>query len=830
MSVIILLVRKTILSIFLIIVSCYAFGQFELRGIVIDARTKEPMPYVNYSVSSSMGGTTDDSGRFSFMVNAKTDSVIFSYLGYKNESLKKRFFKKDSIVVKMHLESFMLEEFTVKAKRNKIPKDTVAIRIFRNVVRHKDENQPKSYDTYSYEEYLKTVASLYNISSKIVTKKIFKPFLFILENQDSSADGKKFIPLILKETLTDHYFNKDPKKNQSVLKATKTSGVEQLRFVELLDVIFDDVEIYKNQTQLNGKTFLLPFADGGLTLYNYYLIDSVKGADSAWLFNLAFVPKSKSDLLFNGKATIHDSSFAIMKIELGIDKRSNVNFINDFYLKQGFENTGKGWFKNEEFRTTDIGITKRKKAKTVRIARYMHRKDIVVDVPIADSILKRENTITMKDHRKKTDSFWVAKRHDTLSMPEAKVYFLIDSLKKTKFYKGISKTGAFLVSGYYKTKTLDYGSLYQFVSLNSVEKVRFRINIKNNWRLSQWINFKVYGAYGLKDKRFKYGLEFSSRLPDKKNRNHSLGVSFKDDYQRLSINGLNYDFDYIYTSTLRRGLISDLVYLKDAKLYYTREWRPDISNTFSLNYKIYQSLPGNETFIKTNEWGIKDTIRKFTIFAPNINLTATPGAKFLQTERQKLFLKGNLPRIYFDFSFSFKKLGSDFNYQKLDLLVEERLPSPIGYTKIQLLGTKVFGQAPYPLLAILPGGNRNILLDFKRFSNMGEMEYIADQSLILYIEHHFDGFIFNKIPGWRKLGLREIFTTKMAVSSYNKKAGEFSDLPAGLTGLNGFYAEMGFGIENILKLIRVDFSWRLTQLNKPGITKFHWTLSFYPRF
>lgn len=830
MFVIIHLVRKTILSIFFLILSCYAFGQFELRGIVIDARTKEPMPYVNYSVSSSLGGTTDDSGRFSFMVNAKTDSVIFSYLGYKNESLKKRFFKKDSIVVKMHLESFMLEEFTVKAKRNKIPKDTVAIRIFRNVVRHKDENQPKSYDTYSYEEYLKTVASLYNISSKIVTKKIFKPFLFILENQDSSADGKKFIPLILKETLTDQYFNKDPKKNQSVLKATKTSGVEQLRFVELLDVIFDDVEIYKNQTQLNGKTFLLPFADGGLTLYNYYLIDSVKGADSAWLFNLAFVPKSKSDLLFNGKATIHDSSFAIMKIELGIDKRSNVNFINDFYLKQGFENTGKGWFKNEEYRTTDIGITKRKKAKTVRIARYMHRKNIVVDVPIADSILKRENTITMKDHRKKTDSFWVANRHDMLTQPEAKVYFLIDSLKRTKFYKGISKTGAFLFSGYYKTKTLDYGSLYQFVSLNSVEKVRFRINIKNNWRLSPWINFKVYGAFGLKDKRFKYGLEFSSKLPDKKNRNHSIGVSFKDDYQRLSINGLNYDFDYIYTSTLRRGLIADLVYLKDAKLYYTREWRPDISNTFSLNYKIYQSLPGNETFIKTNEWGIKDTIRKFTIFAPNINLTATPGAKFLQTERQKLFLKGNLPRIYFDFSFSFKKLGSDFNYQKLDLLIEERLPSPIGYTKIQLLGTKVFGQAPYPLLAILPGGNRNVLLDFKRFSNMGEMEYVGDQSLILYIEHHFDGFIFNKIPGWRKLGLREIFTTKMAVSSYNKKAGEFSDLPAGLTGLNGFYAEMGFGIENILKLVRVDFSWRLTQLNKPGITKFHWTLSFYPRF
>ena len=187
------------------------YGQITLKGVVIDAKTKEPLPYLNYSVESGIGGTTDDSGRFEFLVNAKTDSVIFSYIGYKDEVLKKRFFKKDSIIVRMHLESFMLEEFTVKAKRNKIPKDTVAIRLFRNVVKHKDENRPKSFDSYQFEEYQKTIASLYNISAKITQKKIFKPFRFILENQDSTADGARFIPLILKESITDHYFNKDPK-------------------------------------------------------------------------------------------------------------------------------------------------------------------------------------------------------------------------------------------------------------------------------------------------------------------------------------------------------------------------------------------------------------------------------------------------------------------------------------------------------------------------------------------------------------------------------------------------------------------------------------------
>ena len=87
-----------------------SFGQFDLKGVVIDAKTKEPLPYVNYTISSTVGGTTDDSGRFAFTVNAKTDSVVFTYLGYRDESIKKRFFRKDSIIIKMHLESFMLEE------------------------------------------------------------------------------------------------------------------------------------------------------------------------------------------------------------------------------------------------------------------------------------------------------------------------------------------------------------------------------------------------------------------------------------------------------------------------------------------------------------------------------------------------------------------------------------------------------------------------------------------------------------------------------------------------------------------------------------------------
>ena len=903
-----IIVRKIFFYILFSCVSLISYSQYELKGVVIDAKTKEPLPYVNYSISSGSGGTTDDSGRFEFTVNAKTDSVVFSYLGYKDEIVKKHFFRKDSFFVKMHLENFMLEEFTVKAKRNKIPKDTVAIRIFRNVVKHKDENKPKSYDSYQYEEYQKTVASLYNISSKITTRKIFKPFRFILENQDTTAEGTKFIPLILKETLSDYYFNREPKKNKSVVKASKISGIEQLRFSELLDIAFDEIDAYDNQAIVQEKTFVMPFADGGLALYNYYLIDSVKLADtykaidsskfiykkrtayfdkvkydtstvrrqltdsianngltnsvnttdssqilssvridtmhvtdsiiaidtiivrdSVWIYNLAFVPKSKSDLLFNGKATIRDSSFAISKIELTIDKRSNINFINDFSLKQGFENTGKGWYKNEESRSTNVAITKRKKAKSVRIARYLHRKDIQVDQPIADTILRQENTILLKDYRRKSDSFWTVRRHDSLSLQEGKVYFLIDSLKKTRFYKTMSGIGSFFASGYYKTKTLEYGNLYQLVTWNDREGVRLRVNLRNNWRIGKWVNWNVYGAYGIRDKRFKYGAALSINLPDKKDKKHSITLSYKDDYQRFTLNNGGLSYDFIYMSLLRRNAISDLVYLKDARLSYMREWVPNFTTTLNFNYKIYQTIPGRIEFIKTDGLGDTDRISKFSIFSPGINIVYTPGAKFLQGSERVRFLKGKLPRFNFTYVFSAKKLGSDFNFHKMELIMDERLPSPIGHTNIRLVGTKLFGSAPYPLLHI-HSGNESFMYNKERFSNMLETEFIADQQLTLMIEHHFDGFFFNKIPGWKKLGLREVFTTKMAVSSLDPKKVSFSDLPADLKGLNGFYAEIGFGIENILKLVRVDFSWRLTQLNEPNIKKFRWTISFSPAF
>ena len=121
-------------------------------------------------------------------------------------------------------------------------------------------------------------------------------------------------------------------------------------------------------------------------------------------------------------------------------------------------------------------------------------------------------------------------------------------------------------------------------------------------------------------------------------------------------------------------------------------------------------------------------------------------------------------------------------------MIEETSLS-IGHTLFRLTGSKLFGYTPILYLPYYPATN-HFMYDFNRFSNMLETEYIADQQLSLMIEHHFDGFIFNKIPGWKRLGLREVFITKMAVSSLNKNKVSFSDLPPQLKGMNGFMPKL----------------------------------------
>ena len=175
--------------------------------------------------------------------------------------------------------------------------------------------------------------------------------------------------------------------------------------------------------------------------------------------------------------------------------------------------------------------------------------------------------------------------------------------------------------------------------------------------------------------------------------------------------------------------------------------------------------------------------------------------------------------------------NSQFNYQHYKLKLEYQVrANKAGYLNILAEVGIINGHLPYQLLHV-PDGNPLVFNDDHGFNLMNYMEFVSDKYVSLQLEHHFNGLLFNLIPGIRKAKLRSILIGKLYYGALtnNNLNGQYL-LADGMTSMQAPYAEVGFGIENILKISRIDFTWRITQSDNSNTLGFIVKPSFYFKF
>ena len=112
---------------------------------------------------------------------------------------------------------------------------------------------------------------------------------------------------------------------------------------------------------------------------------------------------------------------------------------------------------------------------------------------------------------------------------------------------------------------------------------------------------------------------------------------------------------------------------------------------------------------------------------------------------------------------------------------------------------------------------------------MNFLEFVTDQFVSINAEHYFYGMFLNRIPGVRRLKLREVVSFKAFYGSLSDKHNpnlnpELLQFPQDADGnsttfLIGSqpYMEASIGFTNILKVLRFDLVQRLNYLDQPGI-------------
>ncbi len=143
----------------------------------------------------------------------------------------------------------------------------------------------------------------------------------------------------------------------------------------------------------------------------------------------------------------------------------------------------------------------------------------------------------------------------------------------------------------------------------------------------------------------------------------------------------------------------------------------------------------------------------------------------------------------------------------------------LGYLDLSIRGGMVWNPVPMPKLFV-PNGNSGYMMSESSFNTMRPMEFIMDRYVSLYATYHMKGLILNHIPLIKNLRLREVLGFKIlygGMSDMNNPALDHVGLyllPAGANFLSDKpYMEYSIGIENILKLIRIDYVRRLSYLD-----------------
>jgi hypothetical protein len=242
-------------------------------------------------------------------------------------------------------------------------------------------------------------------------------------------------------------------------------------------------------------------------------------------------------------------------------------------------------------------------------------------------------------------------------------------------------------------------------------------------------------------------------------------------------------FDYI--KTLDKGIT-----LK-ANINY--QHRSPLENTTDYNWR---KIEGREFTPNYPQVISSSNITEHNALSVTAEILWKPGAKYIEFPDRKISVGSKYPTFSFSFTQSLKNvLGSDVDYSKWQFGVSDNLNLKLGGRISYNLKAAGFAHASsvfVPDLNHVLGNqistasaylNSFQLMPYYLFSNTAKLSTTA------HIEYHLNGLLTNKIPVIKKLNW---FFVLGGNAFYNNDTKQ------------GYYEAM-FSVENIAKILRIDF-------------------------
>lgn len=830
------------------VISGSAESTSQLRIAVLDSISAEPVPYAAaFLKGTGIGVLTDGNGEAEISLKPVDNVIEVTVLGYTKKSVYVPNGTKRMNIL-MVPDGVALDEIVVRKRHEHYSKkNNPAVDFMERIRNARSQTDPRRNDNYNYRKYERITLGLNNFTDRDQQNAIFRQFPFLREYVDTSeVSGRPILNLSVKEKASDVHYRLEPRKERELVTGIRRQGIDQVTSQEsvqtLLEDIFREIDLYDNDINILQNRFVSPLSAIGPDFYKYYLTDTVN-IDGERCIELSFTPRLRETFGFSGRLYVpeNDSTMSVKRVSMHVPPGINLNFIENLYINQTYRRASDGSrLKMQDDMIAEIVIVPGTQGL------YVRRNTAYCDHDFNrydDDRLFAElgETVVAPDAEIMDDAFWDERRYVPITDNERRVGDLLTQLRSVPVYYWGEKILKVLVSGYIHTapeSKVDLGPVNTLVSTNDLEGVRFRVGGMTTAYLSRRWFSRAYVAYGTRDHKFKYKGEVEYSFADKKYHSrefpvHSLRLTHLYDVDMIGQHYMFTNMDNIFLSW-KRMKNEQITYHRVTDLTYTLELR----NNFSVTATLKSERQEASRFMSfTTADG-----RSFPHYdetTVGVRLRYAPGEKFYQTKSDRIPVNLDAPVFILEHIYGPKKLlGNMFEINRTELSVQKRFWfSAFGFTDIIVRGGHIWSVTPYPDM-LIPNANLSYTIQPESFALMNPMEFVSDSYVSWDVTYWANGAIFNYVPLLKRLKLREVFAFRGYLGSLSEKNNpqfnhELFVFPeqTHVTSMHGCpYMEASVGIDNLLKCLRIDYVWRLSYLDVPGIDRHGLRIAFHVTF
>jgi len=774
----------------------------EVSGTIRSALSNEPLPFSSVLVKgTTKGASANNLGFYSISLDPGTYTLVFQYIGYQSVEQKLTIGKTpQTLDIKLVARDYQLNEVIVKTGV-----EDPAYAIIRNAIAKRLEHS-KEIKNYTTEVYIKGQLQLRNYPKSFLGQKV--------DFEDGDTSKRKM--LLLSETIAKYSVSEPNQKKIEVI-STKVSGrSDGFGFSRPQIISFYDNNISLGNG-LNPRGFISPIAENALNFYRYKFEGTFYEFGKE-INRIKVIPKRAYEPLFTGYIHITENDWHVQSIDLKLLREQQMQLLDTLTIQQQYIPVEKYWvikqqviYPSGKFFGFDFF------GSFLQVYDQFNLNPNFKPKYFNNTILKFYDS-----SNKKSMAYWDSIRPLPLLLEEVKDYQKKDSLEKVRespaYLDSLDKIrnkftlGNLLLTGKFfsqrKTKTsLNIEPLINTINFNTVEGGV--INLMPQWRKQmegrKSLSITPELRYGFVNKHFNPSISV----------NYTFGKKY---IQSFSFSGGKKVFQYNNAAPISEFINS--YYTLMSKQNFLKLYEADF---FRLNYNagignglnfsgsmqfqnrrslenladiaFWKNIP-NRSFSPNHpaEFGTPP-MQNHQAFLVSAGISWLPGAKYVEYPDRKVNIGSGYPTFTLTVTKAFAGiLGADANYTKWRLNISDdvdlKLAGELKYSftaggflqkskifepdQIHFLGNQVLFAGPFT--------NSFQLAPYYRFSNTASLYGTG------HIEYHLNGLLTNKIPGFKKLNW-------FLVTGANSLLMESGN----------YYVEYFVGLENIFKVIRIDY-------------------------